>query len=198
MGDPAREEPVLDRLVHRHRRIGEPDRHPLLEQEQPVGDRVRGADEASPEEVGHRLVEVEEHGHPGHAQGQGGEHEEVGNRVHLHEPEPLAPVRPGRRPATPDQEREVLAEVRPDAGPLVTLDVDPPHVDAFEDAGRLVARAAQSDDVDRPTRRDEGLGLAADPRVLVVVGVRDHEDRPLSTGRAGRSCAALRAPAASA
>ena len=52
--------------------------------------------------------------------------------------------------------------------------------------------AAQPEDDDRAPARDERLGLAPDARVLLVVGVDDHQDRPRA--RRSASCGQALAP----
>ena len=97
--DAQPDESVAHRLVHGQRRRREGDRQPLLEQEQPVGDRVRGLRKAAPEELGHRFVQIQDDRHAHEAQRDRREHEVVGQRCHLGEGEPFAPMGPGRRPA---------------------------------------------------------------------------------------------------
>ena len=114
-----------------------------------------GLREAAPEELGHRLVQVEHDRHADEAERQGREHEEVRQRCDLDEGEPLAPVGPDRGPAGADEEREVLGEVRPQAGALVALDVEAADADAVQLAVGGLARAAQAEDEDRAAGGDE-------------------------------------------
>ena len=150
-----------------------------------MAQRVRRAREAGDEELGHRLVQVEQHRDADEAQRQGREHEEVGQRVDLHQPEPVAAVELDRRPSGSDQERQVLAQVRPEPGTLVALTAEAPDVHALQDflGGQL--RSAQPEDEDRASARCERFGLAPDARVLLVVGVDDHQDRPHGPVRGG-------------
>ena len=143
-----------------------------------MAQRVRRTREAGDEELGHRLVQVEQHRDTDEAQRQGGEHEEVRQRVDLHEPEPMASMELDRCPSGSDQEREVLAQVRPEPRSLMALDRQPAHVHAVQDLLRRQLGAAQPEDHDRASARCEQFGLAPDARVLLVVGVDDHQDRP--------------------
>ena len=65
-----------------------------------------------------------------------------------------------------------------DPGPLVALDAEPVDPDAVNGAQRGVGVASQREHVDLVAGRHERLGLAADPRILVVVGVDDHRHGP--------------------
>ncbi len=65
--------------------------------------------EAGPEELGHRLVEVEDDLHPAELERERGEHEEVRQAVDLDHAVVTASMGAGRRPARPDEEAEVLA-----------------------------------------------------------------------------------------
>src|SRR6185503_20475044 len=73
---------------------------------------------------------------------------------------------------------------RPDSGPLVALDVEPPDPDALELAVGWIVGPAQRVDDDRAPRGGERLRLAANPRVFFVVAVGQHRDRP-ATGVRG-------------
>ena len=127
-------------------------------------------------------MEVEDDRDAGQAERQGRKHQEVRQRVDLDQPVPPPPVRTGEREPGAQQEREVLDQVGPQSGALVTLDAEPANVDAFDHLVGRVVRPAQREDVDGPAGGHEGLGLAADARVLLVVGVGDHGDR---SGRGG-------------
>ena len=59
-------------------------------------------------------------------------------------------------------------------GALVALHVEAVDRDTVERSHRRLARPAQGEHVDRASRPDERLGLAADARVLLVVGVGEH------------------------
>ena len=93
------DESVAHRLVDGQRRRREGDRQPLLEEEQAVGDRVRGLREAASEELRHGFVQVQDDRHADEAQRERREHEVVRQRGHLGQGEPLAPMGPDRRPA---------------------------------------------------------------------------------------------------
>ena len=139
--------------------------------------RVPDVREAGLEEDRHRFVEIEDDRDPDELERQRGEHEEVRQRRDLDEPEAMAPVRPHGVPGRPEPEPDVLAQVRREAGALVALDVDPVDAHAVELAVGRFVELAQADDEDRAAGRDERLGLAADPRVLLVVAVDDEQDR---------------------
>ena len=79
----------------------ERDRHPLLQQQQAVGDRVRGAREAAPEELRHRLVEVEEDRHADEPERQAANDEEVRQGVDLDQRRSAAADGRGRAPTPP-------------------------------------------------------------------------------------------------
>ena len=119
------------------------DRQPLLDQQQPVSGRVRGLREAASEELGHRLVEVEDDRHAGEPKRQDREHQEVRQRGDLDEREPLAPMEPRRRPRRPHEEVEVLAQVDTEPGTLVALDVEAPDPHAGQLAGRRLSRPSK-------------------------------------------------------
>ena len=59
----------------------------------------------------------------------------------------------------------------------MTLDVQAVESDAVDGVRRRITGTAESEDVDGPATGDERLGLPADPRILLVVGVDDHADR---------------------
>lgn len=149
-------------------------------------DRVRRPWEAAPEELGHRLVEVEQQRHPGKPQRNGGEGQEVGQAVDLDEPVATAAVGPGEGPAGAKEEREVLAEIDPEPRALMALDAEPPDMNTGDVSLDRVVSPAQGEDVDGMPGSDERFGLAADPRILVVIRVDDHRDRPVE-GFAGLS-----------
>ena len=167
-------EPLGEGVVDRDGSAGGGEREPLLEPERHLRGRARGAREACPEELGHRLVQVEDHRDAGQPEVQRPEHQEVGQGVDLDERIPAPPVglRDGRRRAY--QEVEVLDEVGPQARALVALDVEAVDADAIDDRICRVVLAAERVDVDGPAGTDERLGFAADPRILVVVGVGQH------------------------
>ena len=117
------------------------------------------------EELRHGLVQVEQDRDADEAQRQGREHEEVRQRVDLDEREPLAAVGLDRCPSGSDQERQVLAQVRPESCALVALDVEPPDVHAAPDflgglaragAGRGRGPGVRSPTSDSASRRTRG------------------------------------------
>ena len=69
-----------------------------------MAQRVRRTREAGDEELGHRLVQVEQHRDADEAQRHCREHEEVRQRVDLREREPMASVELDRGPSGSDQE----------------------------------------------------------------------------------------------
>ena len=179
---PALDEAVTERLVDDDDVARSTDREPLLEAQGAPRDRARGAREAGGKEDRHRLVEVEDDGHADRPQRQAGEDEEVRHRVDLHERVVTTAMGPADGPAGPGQEREVLAHVGPDTGALVALDVDPVEADAVDEPLGVIARPAQPVHVDRTAGRHERLGLTPDARVLLVVAVGEHRDRPTRRG----------------
>ena len=176
--DPEPHQPVPHRLVDGEHVRRERDRQPLLEEQQPMAERVRRPREAAAEELRHRLVEVEQDRDADEAQRQGREHEEVGQRVDLDERESVAAMELDRCPSGSDQERRGT-RAGTSRGPR-------PGGAARRAAGRArrpgpprrQLRAAQPEDHGPAGRRDERFGLAPDARVLLVVGVDDHQDRP--------------------
>ena len=130
-------------------------------------------------------MEVEDQGHPDEAQGQARDHEEVRQGVDLDQGVAPAAVGPGHGPRSPDEEGEVLAQVDRQARALVALDVEAVDPHAGQGPGRRVTRSAQGEHVDRPAARGQGLGLAPDPRILLVIGVDDHAHRTPAGARLG-------------
>jgi hypothetical protein len=159
----------------------------LLEQQQPMHERLRGARKAAAEELGHRLVEIEQHGHPGKPQRQRGEHEEIGQGVDLDQGEPLAAMEPNGGDHGARHERQVLAQVHAQACALVTLHVEVVDPDAVHLGGRWPVGLAQPQHLDRAPGTDQRFRLAPDARILLVVAVDDHEHRaPHAGARTGR------------
>ena len=125
-------------------------------------------------------------GTPVRRSGSGREDEEVRQRMDLDERE--APPRRGRAPARrrSDEERQVLAQVDPGAMR--------PGGAGRRAGGRRPRRwsrardrrTAEGEDLDAVTGRGERLGLAPDPRILLVVGMGEHRDAPRRGGRHGR------------
>ena len=122
-------------------------------------------------------MEVDDDRHADQAQRQGGEHQHVGDRVDLDQGVAPATMRARQGPAGPGEEVRVLEEVRADPRALVALDVEPVDADAGDDARGLVAVAPEREHVHLAPGGAHGLRLAADPGVLLVVGVDDHGDR---------------------
>jgi hypothetical protein len=183
--DAERDVPLVARLVHREDPVGDRRRDSLDDRQGADGDRVRRPGPARPEELGRRLVEVQQQRDPGQAEGQRREGEEVGRRVNLDECVAAAPVGAGQSERGPDEEGRVLRKVRRDRRTLVALDVEAGDPDSLERPLGRVAGAAEREDVDSSAGGHEGLGLAADARILLVVAVDQHRDRPA----AGRSAA---------
>ena len=191
-GNADRDEPSGKGIVDRDRSAGHADGQALLEDEQTMDERVRDAREAHPEELRHRLVEVDHERHPDEPERQPGEDEEVRQRVDLDERVAPPAVGPGHGPAGPEQEGQVLAQVRAQPGALVTLDVEPMDVDPVDDGIRCVAgRRSAKTSTGRP-RATSDSASPPDARVLLVVGMDDHAHGPaLGSGRAGghdRTC----------
>ena len=98
--------------------------------------------------------------------------------------EPFRPMQPDCRPHRAKHEGEVLAEVGPESGALMALDVEVADPDTGELGVDRIVLAPETDHVDRPPRLGERLGLPADPWVLLVVGMHDHQGRPAPRGHA--------------
>ena len=133
-----------------------------------MGERVRGLGKRLRKNSGIASCRSSRTGTPTRRRGSGREDQEVRQRVDLDEGEPLPAVELDRRPAGADQERQVLAQVRPQGW-------------RPGGAGRRAAgsgrrcrtlrppalRPAQADDQDRPAGADERLrphGGPAGPR----------------------------------
>ena len=138
--------------------------------------------EADAEELRHRLVEIEDDRHAEQPQRERGKDEEIGRRMDLDDPEPLAAVEPDGRPHRPGEERQILGDVDDDPCALVALDVEVADPHAVDNRFDRVMDASQTDDVYRPAQPDERLRLATDPGVLLVVAVDDHQHRPRAAG----------------
>ena len=150
-------------------------------------DRVRSARKPAAEELRHRLVQVEQHRDADEPKRQRREHEEVRQGVDLDEREPLAPMQPDRGEHRPHQERHVLAQVHAEPRALVALHVEVLDANARDLGNGGSIRLPKPEHHDRTPGSDQRLRLAPDARVLLVVAVDDHEDRPrrAGSGRAG-------------
>src|SRR5687767_13777153 len=85
---------------------------------------------------------------------------------------------PRHGPPGANEEADVLHEIRPETGALVTLDVEPPNGDAGDLVRGRIVGAAQGVDVYRAAGGNQRLRLAPDARILVVVGVDEHRYGP--------------------
>ena len=151
---------------------------------------MTGAPRTPPEpaakELGHRLVEIQDDRHADKPERHGGEDQEVRQRVDLDETVVPSAVGHGQGETGPDEEPEVLEEVGSQAGTLVTLDAQAHDTDTIDRLRGAVLGAAQRVNVDRTAGRDEGLGFAPHPGVLLVIGVGEHGDRAQDGWRYGR------------
>ena len=138
---------------------------------------VRRPRKAHPEELGHCLVEIDDDRNANDAERETCQDEKV--RQGVDDDRRIVPssMGGGRRAACPDEEREVLPQICSEAGSLVTLDIQTPQPDALELLNRWEPRTAEGEHVHRTAPRDERFGLAADPRILLVVGMDKHADR---------------------
>ena len=123
-------------------------------------------------------MEVEQEWDAGEPQRQRGERQEVRQGVDLDDGVAATPVRLDQGEARPGEELEVLAEIDPERRALVPLDVEPADTDAGHVADGRVLGPAEREHVHRSARGDERLRLAAHPRILLVVAVGQHRDRP--------------------
>ncbi len=121
-------------------------------------------------------MEVEHERDAGEPQRQAGEHQEVRQRVHLDERVAPPGVGEGRRDRGRGQNATYSARYVAIPAPWWRLDVEAVEADAVDHVTRRFAGTAQREDVHRAAGGHEGLGLAADARVLLVVGVDDHAD----------------------
>ena len=131
-------------------------------------------------------MQVEDDGHTGQPERHGREDEEVRQRMDLDEREAAPDVGARQRDARSDEERQVLAQVDRERCALVALDAEPADVDPADGLALGVRRTAEGEDLDVVTGRGERLGLAPDPRILLVVGMGEHRDAPRRGGRHGR------------
>ena len=181
----ASSEALGERLVHGDDRVGEAEGQHLLELEQPHREGIRRPREAAAKELRHRLVQVEHDGDAGELQRERGEHEEVRDGVHLHDRETAMPVGADRGQRRASEESEVLDDVQAQGCALVALDIEALDVHAPHLPGRRVSRPPEREDLDPSASGDERLRLATNPWILVVVRVRDHQDRAACDGAFG-------------
>ncbi len=132
--------------------------------------------ESVAEEFGHVLVEVQQERHTGQLLRERREVEEVGHRRDLDQVVRPAAMLAGEAPCRQCRERDVLRHVtgEADRAAVDRQANDPQRAVAL--LGRL-ARPAQADDVDLVAGVDEGIALAADPRVAGDDRV-DHDGDP--------------------
>ncbi len=175
-------------VVDRDDGTGEADGSRFLGTQERVPDPARPAAEPAPEELRHRLVEIEDHRDADQPQRQRREHQEVRQRVDLDEPVAPPGVGAGQRERGAHEERHVFDEVGAEAGSLVALDVEPADAHAVDDLADRIVRPAEREDVDLAPGRRQGLGLAPDPGILLVIGVGDHGDRSWRGGRRALVC----------
>ena len=185
-GTPRSSNRSREGVVHGHHGTGVATCEPLLHLEQPAPDPPASAAKAAPEELRHRLVQVEDDGHTGQSEWRGREDEEVRQRMDLDEREAPPYVGARQRDARSDEERQVLAQVDRERCALVALDAEPADVDPVDGLALGIFRTAEGEDLDVVTGRGERLGLAPYPRILLVVGMGEHRDAPRRGGRHGR------------
>jgi hypothetical protein len=131
-------------------------------------------------------VEIENEGHPGHLERNARKGEEVGQRVHLQQGVAAAIVRRRHGDGGKGEERKVLGQIHGEACSLVALNGQTGNPHAVEKLALRRTGLVEGVDVHGPARRDDRLRLASDSRVLLVVGVREHGDRPGFPGFTGR------------
>ena len=131
-------------------------------------------------------------GTPASADRQGGEGEEVRERVDLDERVAAPAVRAHRGEQRAQEERAVLGQVLADPGTLVPLDGQPAKADPSTTSWRGRPGSASANTSTGRPEPTSGLGLAADARVLLVVRVDDHRDG--TAGVVGRHGFPLRPP----
>ena len=141
-----------------------------------MDDGIAGPGESASEEVRHRFVEIDEHGHADQPERDGREDEPIGKGCHLHQRIPTPGLGSDERPGDPDEERHVFGEVGPKARALVPLDVEAAHADAGNLAVGVVTGTTERDDLNRPTRFEDRLGLAPYAGIFLVVGMGDQDD----------------------
>ena len=143
-----------------------------------VAERGRPPVEPAPEELGHRLVQVEDHRHARQPHRQRREDEEVRQGVDLHQAVAPSSVGGGQRePGTRTRKARYSRMYVPSPAPWWRCTPrrctwTPSSTSAAGSPGRRSANTSTG----RPGRGDR-LGLAPDPGILLVVGVRQHRDR---------------------
>src|SRR5437762_3788185 len=124
-----------------------------------MGKRVRSRGEAALVELRHRLVEIQQQRDADDTQGQRSEGKEVRQAVDLHEVVVEPSMRPRECPGGPDEEREVLPEIHPDPGSLMTLNAKTADSDTGNGRPRFVGDAPEGEYVDLMPGGHQRLGL---------------------------------------
>lgn len=145
-----------------------------------MSDTAGSARKAHPEELGHRLVEIENEGNAREPERKDGEDQEIRQAVDDDGGVSTPALCSDCRPTGPPEEREILTQVRRDARALMTTDRESVDANALDRGLRAIAAAAKREDVNGPTRRNQRFRLSADPRILLVVRMDEHADRPKS------------------
>ena len=153
--------------------IGEPARELLLCAHEST-QHLTATREATGEELGHQIVQIEDHGNAMELRPECAEDQEVREVVDLHAAIPMPAVQRRdlccRARAESHVARELVRE-----SPLVELDVEPVDLDAAVALAFALAGVAQADDVDLVPGADQRLRFALHARFgKRVVRMHDH------------------------
>ena len=162
--------------------VGDGDRVVGEAQDPLLDPREHLADSTGPEdalrELGARLVHVRDDPASEELRERGGEHEEVGHRVHLDHRVRAADVPRGERCGGQHEERRVVEHVA-ELARLAELARERAHGDAVDHLAALAVRAAHVDQLDVVAGAHERLRLAADGQLVVVRLADDADARAL-------------------
>src|ERR1041385_1994117 len=179
----ARREQCVDRAIYRDGHIGAPAR-PAFDALGPCADyRADGRRELGAGEFGKDFVHVEHDTRPAALRGTGRQHQEVGQRVNVHDLDVREMTMARNEPAAARDEVAVLAQVGQEAAArLATRQAN--HDDPADPFDGTLPRLAHRDDRDAATGCAERQHLAFDARVGGIVAVDEMQN--LRSSHAGQ------------
>ncbi len=173
--DAARDGELAERLVDGDQLVGDPGGSPRRGRHRGNERAEDGTGEPVAEELRHVLVQVEQQRHAAQLQRRGREGKEVGQGRHLHEPVVAAAMRARQLDGGEAGKGEVLGHVPREAGEGA-VDGEAQDAEAAINLGSCLPGAPQAEEVDLVPGRDEGVDLAAEPRIPGIGGMRHQRD----------------------